>query len=787
MIRIKLFFLAVVLIPSFCFSQNKVTISGYVKDNSNGEDLIGSTVYIKETKAATTTNVYGFYSLTIPAGEYTLVIQSFGYEKQEFKLKATQNIKQDADMTVETKLLKEVVVTGEKKDKNVTSTEISTVEMDVETIKKIPQVFGEADVIKSIQLLPGVSSVGEGASGFNVRGGNTDQNLVLLDEAPVYNSSHFFGFFSTFNTDAVKDVKLYKGGIPAVYGGRLSSVLDVRQRDGNKKRFAGNGGIGIISSRLTLEAPIVKDKSSFLIAGRRTYGDVLAKPFLETDNTVYFYDLNTKIDYRINDNNKLFLSGYFGRDVFKFGSDFGFNWGNITSTLRWNHVFNDKLFSNYSLVYSNYNYSLGVPDGVNEFEWTSKITTWNAKADFNYYINPDNTLHFGIQSVYYRFSPGNFESKSDGNFNTRELEKEFALEPAIYVSNEQKVNEKLSLNYGLRYSTFHRYGKNSVFQYKEGAPRTEDNIVGTVNYGKGENYKNFFQGLAPRFSARYQINKRSSLKASYNRMYQYIHLVSNTTSATPVDVWTPSGEYIDPAHADQFAVGYFRNFKDNTVELSVETYYKSTKNVLDYKPGADLFLNESLETELLVGKGRSYGLELMLSKKKGKFNGFIAYTLSRTVLKTDNGPTFEEKINNGEWYFANWNKTHDLAISASYKVSKNWEFATNFVFASGRPVTLPVGKWEYEGRTNPVYLDRNNGKIPAYHRLDFSAIHDFPKKKPEQKWESSLVIGLYNIYARKNAYSVYFRQNEDNAQLTEAVRLSIFGSIIPSISYNFKF
>ena len=768
------------LLASQALAQTKVTLSGHMRDGASGEELIGSTVFVKELGTGAVTNLYGFYSLSLTPGTYTVVFSYIGYEPITETIDLTQSATRNIELNTKEQVLKELVITGEREDQNVTTVEMSVEKMDIQMVEKIPQLLGEADVIRSIQLLPGVTTVGEGATGFNVRGGNIDQNLILLDEAPVYNSSHVFGLFSVFNSDAIKDLKLYKGGIPAEYGGRLSSVLDVRQREGNMKKFTGRGGISLISSRLTLEGPLKKNKSSFMIAGRRSYGDLFLK-FSENlkDNVAYFYDVNAKVNYIIDEKNRVFLSGYFGRDVWRFGEEFASEWGNMTATARWNHLFSDKLFSNFTGIISDFQYQLGVPEGSQAFEWESRIVDYNLKADFSFFPNPQNTIDFGAQVLFHRFHPGFARGIGDNSiFNEIRLEHQRAWEPAIYISNEQRVGSKLTLQYGLRYSMFMNVGKTMVNQYENGEPTDETSLIGIREYGPGEVIKQY-AGLEPRFSANYLINENSSVKASYNRMRQYIHLVSNTTSALPIDVWTPSGPYIEPATVDQWAVGYFRNFKDNLFEASAEVYYKNMQDLLDYKDGAQLLLNETLETEFLSGRGRAYGLETQVKKQKGRMTGWISYTLSRTERQVDG-------INNNEYYPANYDKTHDISLVTTYDITEKWEFAANFAYQTGRPITYPDGRYIYDGLVVPNYNNRNGARTQDYHRLDLSVTLN-PLKNQNRKWQSSWIFAIYNVYRRRNPYSIYFRQDPENPANTEAMRLAVFGEMIPAVTYNFKF
>ncbi|NBA86359.1 TonB-dependent receptor [Emticicia sp. CRIBPO] len=780
------FFIFLLFISFAATSQEKFTLSGYVKDVSNGEGLIGVTVYNPETKLGTQTNVYGFYSITLPSGSYNFSLSYIGYKPLSRKIDLNTNLVVNFELSEEGKTLNEVVITAKKEDDNVRNLEMSVNKVEMKTIRKMPALLGEVDVIRSIQFLPGVSSVGEGASGFNVRGGAIDQNLVLMDEAPVYNSSHLFGFFSVFNPDVVKDVKLIKGGIPATYGGRVSSILDVRMKEGNSKKAEFTGGLGTIFSRFAYERPFVKDKGSFIVALRRSYIDLLAKPFLNSDlkgSKFYFYDFTAKANYKIDNKNTVFLSGYFGRDVF--GADFGFNWGNATTTFRWNHVFNDKLFLNTTVFYSNYDYSLD-SDTKNEndqdsFEWKSNIVNYSIKPDFNYYINTKNTLSFGGQVIYYSFNPGKATAVSGGESQTIGLDGKYAVESAVYVGNEQKINEKVSLSYGLRYSDYHYLGKgNAVILDESGKPGERKSVKDVKTYGKGENIQTY-GNLEPRFALNVGLNNSSSLKLSYNRLAQYIHLLSNTTASSPLDVWTPSSNNIKPQLSDQVALGYFKNFADNEYESSVEVYYKSLQNQIDYVRNADLLLNPYVEADLLSGQGRAYGAEFYIKKNKGVFNGWISYTLARTERKV-------EGLNNFEWFPSRIDKLHNLSAVLIYDPGKKWSFSGNFSFASGTPASFPTNKFEWQGVALPhnYYDERNNYRIPASHRLDLSATRK-NKHALFGKGESEWVFSVYNIYNRRNPFSVYVRQNEDNPAITEAIRYSVFASVLPAVTYNFKF
>lgn len=794
MIKTKIFirflFLLFSTISLSAYAQPKATLSGYLKDAETGEGLIGATVYIAEIKSGTTTNVYGYYAISLPNGTYTITYNYLGYEALTKEIDLKADLVLGIEMKPDRKLLEAVEITAEKANQNVTSMDIGVEKMDAKVIKDIPQFMGEVDIIRSIQLLPGVSTVGEGATGFNVRGGNIDQNLILIDEATVFNSSHLFGFFSIFNADAVKDLTLYKGGIPAKYGGRLSSVLDVRQKEGNSKTFAGTAGIGLISSRLMLEGPIVQDKVSFMVAGRRSYGDLLL-PIFNNDfkgDQLFFYDVNAKINYKISDKDRLFLSGYFGADRFKFGDDFQSYWGNNTATVRWNHLFGPRLFSNFTGVYSDYSYSLGVPEGSQAFEWKAGIQNTNAKADFTFFPNPKNTISFGVNSVFYKFSPGNAKGLGDETiFDQVKVQNENAIELAGYISNEHKISPLFSLQYGLRYSYFMNVGGRELNLYPNDIPSHEDDIIGTTIYKKGEVIKDY-GGFEPRLALNYTFSEFASVKAGYNRMQQYLHLVSNTTAATPLDIWTPAGKYVKPAIVDQVSLGYFHNFKNHTYQASAEVYYKQYQDLLDYKNNAELLLSDHLETELLQGDGRAYGLEIQVEKVKGDLTGWVSYTLSRSELKIDN-------INLGEYYPSNYDKTHDITLVAQYQLNDKWNFGGTFTFMSGRPITYPDSRYVYEGIVVPNYTNRNGARTPTYHRLDLSATLT-PQKKKEKvlffinrpdSWQSSWTFSLYNAYGRKNPYSIYFKQDPDNPQITNAFQLSIFGTVIPGITYNLSF
>lgn len=773
-------------------AQTRVTVKGYVRDASNGETLIGATVYLDGTTKGTTTNEYGFYSLTVDPGTYTLVATYLGFEDMRKELNLVGNFTEDFELKESGTVLNEVVVTAEEEDGNVSEVQMSVENLDMATIERLPALLGEVDVLRSIQLLPGVTSVGEGAAGFNVRGGSIDQNLVILDEAPVFNSSHLFGFFSVFNPDAVKGVKLYKGGIPARYGGRLSSILDVRMKEGNNKQFEVQGGIGTIFSRLSVEAPIVKNKSSFLLAGRRSYIDVLAAPFLGENlsgTKLNFYDLTLKTNYRISDKDQLFLSGYLGRDVFAPGDQAGFSWGNTTGTLRWNHLFNDRLFSNLTFYYSDYDYAINFGDDDEDaFDWDASIVNFSLKPEFSYFLTPDNIIRFGGQSIYYRFEPANAVAISDGTEIDISINNQWAIESAIFVENELGLfDNKVKLNYGLRASHFAYLGGRPVYEFgepiAEGFARPLTSVRETE---KGETIKDWFN-LEPRLSVQYQLTSSSSVKASYQRTVQYIHLLSNTTASIPLDIWTPSTNNIDPQLANQYALGYFRNFKDNTYETGLEFYYKGFNQLLDYVDGADLVLNELVEGQTLVGDGRAFGAEVQLKKVKGRFNGWLSYTLARTERLTPG-------VNNNEYYPNRFDQTHNFNLTGFYDLSERATLSATFVYNTGTPVTLASSGYYVQGFfiPNNEGAGRNNFRIPDYHRLDVSVTLDPKKEKANRRWQGQWVFGVYNLYGRRNPITVSGTQGDARPVLgnpisTSSNQLSVVGSIIPSISYNFKF
>lgn len=771
-------------------AQQKFTLSGTVIEEASNETLIGVNILIPELNTGTITNEYGFYSITLPKGEYKIVLSYVGYSSKTETIALTSNQTKSFSLTENLESLDEVVITENIEKLNIKKPQMSVNALSSSTIKQIPVVLGEADVIKAITLLPGVTSAGEGASGFNVRGGAADQNLILLDEATIYNSSHLFGFFSVFNPDAIKDLKLYKGGIPARYGGRLSSVLDIYQKEGNSKKFHANGGVGIVSSRLLLEGPLEKDKGSFLLGGRSSYAHLFL-PLFDIDNVAYFYDLNTKLSYKLNAKNNIYLSGYFGRDVFNISDSFENTYGNTLVNFRWNHLFSNKLFSNLSLIYSDYYYGLNL--NFVGFEWDSGIQNLNIKYDLKHYLSDTFKLQYGINSIYHTFNPGDIRpSTPTSGINPFKLTEKFAFENAVYIEAEHKVSDKLRLSYGFRFSSFLRLGQDELNRYAndEAVAFNDDfkiyqkaNPIGVDTFERSDIISTF-SNIEPRLAVAFELNDNTSVKASYNRLSQYLHLLSNTTSPTPLDIWTPSGKYVKPQLLDQVAIGYFKNIKDNTYSLEIESFYKKVQNRIDYIDGADLIANNAIEQIVLNGRARAYGLEVLLRKNEGKLKGWIAYTLSKSEQQTPGRTPNEIGIANGYWYSTPYDKTHDVSITASYDLSKKWTLNTNFAFQTGQPVTYPNGQYVYNGVTIPSYSGRNADRLPAYHRLDLAANYS-PNPDKKKGWQGYWVFGVYNVYNRRNAASISFGQNQETG-VNEATRLSIFG-IIPSVSYNFKF
>ena len=788
MVRIKIFFTLFVLVLNLnTLAQNSYTISGFVEEKKSGESLIGVSIYENKSQKGTITNQYGFYSLTLPEGIYEVTYSFIGLKSEVKKINLNKDFRINVSLASTSILTDEVIITGEAQDKNITESNMSQVKIEVENIKKIPAILGEIDVLKSAQLLPGIQSGGEGSSGLYVRGGGPDQNLILLDEAVVYNASHLFGFFSVFNADAIKDINIIKGGMPAQYGGRLSSVLDISMKDGNNKKYTVEGGIGLLSSRLTFQGPVQKEKSSFIISGRRTYIDVLTKPFLNEESAFngsgyYFYDLTTKINYKISDKDKLYLSGYFGRDVFNFSNDnngigIKIPWGNATTSLRWNHLFNDKLFMNTSLIFSDYRFEFNINQDIFELKIFSGINDWNTKVDLLYQPNQRHTIRFGANYTYHEFTPGNASGKAgDVIFEPDNIYKQYSNEGALYLSDDVELTDDLKIHAGLRYSSFQHSGYISFRDY------IWNDI--TRNY---DNYRH----IEPRLSLRYKLSNTSSFKASYTENFQYIHLASTSSVSLPTDLWIPSSTYIKPKYSKQYAAGYFKNLSNNMYETSIEGYYKNMDQLIEYKEGVlpEDNTNSSSDDAFTSGTGISYGAEFLIKKTKGKTTGWIGYTLSKTTRYFD-------EVNNGIEFPAKYDRRHDLAITATHQLSKAWVLSSVFVYQTGNAITLPTERYIIGGQAFTEYTSRNGYRMQPYHRLDLSATYTPVKKK---KFTSSWNFSIYNVYSRKNPYFIYFAtENSEGESFTladlsdggtaypKAYQVSIF-PILPSITWNFNF
>ncbi|MEO5569587.1 MAG: TonB-dependent receptor [Bacteroidia bacterium] len=797
-----LFFLSI-----SAFSQNKYTISGYVKDSSTGEFLIGTNVYIKELLKGAQTNQYGFYSITVDEGNYTLVFSYIGYREKDVPVELNKHLHINAEMLSSVIETKEVEITGEKKDKNVQNAQMGKIDLDVEKIKSLPTFLGEVDILKAIQLLPGVQAAGEGNSGFYVRGGGPDQNLILLDEAVVYNAAHLFGFFSVFNADAVKNISLIKGGMPANYGGRLASVLDISMKEGNSKKFHVSGGLGYVASRLTIEGPIKKDTSSFIISARRTFIDLfLREPFIKegsnaAGNSYYFYDLNAKINYRLSRKDRLFLSGYLGRDVFNFtNTEAGFKvnipWGNATGSLRWNHLMGEKMFVNTSLIFTNYDFSFGATQQDFDFKIFSGIKDYNAKIDFDYFPSVRHHLKFGANYVYHIFTPTNASARSgDIVFDLGQVVKFYAHEGAVYINDDFDVTDKFAVSYGLRYSVFQQVGPFNRYVLDN----LGREVVDTITYEKGQQVA-FYNHIEPRVSLKYSLNLKSSLKASFTQNYQYVHLASVGSVSLPTDVWVPSSDRVNPQFGTQYAAGYFRNFKDNVYETSIEVYYKEMKNQIEYSEGhqPDQDLKNNADNGFVFGKGWSYGAEFFVKKAEGKLTGWVGYTIAWTKR---NFPD----LNKGETFSAKYDRRHDISFVFTYDISERWTLGMTWIYATGNALTLPESRFfllgptdltQFLGQTyiNPSSVgglynesgERNSFRQTAYHRLDISATLKCKKRK---SYEASWNFSIFNVYNRYNPYFIYFNDyiNKNTGQFTiQAKQVSLF-PILPSVTYNFKF
>ncbi len=754
------------------FSQQKYTLSGTITDASSGEDLIGAAVSIQNHNFTAISNSYGFYSISIPEGDYTIYINQMGYAKQEISVKLHANQTINFRLDAINYQLEDIEVTGNKGDRNITALEMGNVKINPRQIENIPVLFGEHDLIKTMQLMPGIKQAGEGNTGFYVRGGGIDQNLILLDEAPVYNASHLLGFFSVFNSEAIRDANMLKGSIPAEYGGRASSVLDIRMKEGNMKDYQTTGNIGLISSSLSFEGPFKQDKSSFMISGRRTYADMFLQFAPDKDirdAQLYFYDLNIKTNFKLDQKNRLFVSGYLGRDKFRMENQFGFDWGSKTATVRLNHTFSEKLFSNSSLIFSNYSYQIDL-SGDNEVIMGSHIQDFNLKQDFSWYRNVRNTIKFGANLIIHKIVPGEIDAAPGSIYNSLEVRPRRAFEGALYISNTQQINQRLNIYYGLRLVAFVNVGPGDFYRFD-----SNGNVKQLISYDHFKWVKTQ-GGPEPRLMLNYMIDNQSSVKASYNRNYQFIHLLSNSTASTPTDVWLPSSDNVKPQIADQWSVGYFRNLKKNLFETSVELYYKNLQNQIDYRNGADLVFNSTVEAELVFGRGWAYGAEFLVKKNYGKLTGWVGYTLSKTMRQFD-------QINNGNPFPARQDRLHDISVVAQYNFSPKLIASATWVYNTGNAVTFPNGKYTIDGKTVGYYTQRNGYRMPDYHRLDLGLTWI---RKQTARFESSWNFSIYNAYGRENAYFISFRQNEENPEQTEAVQISLF-KFIPSVSYKFKF
>ncbi len=762
------------------------TVSGYVKDGQTGEELLYAQISDYASNGGTTTNLYGFYSITLEKGIKRLEFSYVGYQSLVKEINLNKDIELNIYLEPASATLKEVVVSGESENASVEDLSISRIEVDVEQVKKLPALLGEPDVIKTIQTLPGVTTAGEGTSAFFVRGGSADQNLILIDEAPVYEISHLFGLFSVFNPDIIKNAELYKGGIPAKYGGRLSSLLEVTTRDGNARRLSGSGGIGLLAAKLSVEGPVVEDEMSFILSGRRSYADIFMRNSAEFDGTtVQFYDLNAKLNWKKDNKNRFFLSAYSGRDIWNFDDNFKMDWGNTTTTFRWNHLFSDRMFSNLSLIYSNFAYFLEDSDQADGFRWEASQREVSLKKDITCFVNPSWTVQFGYQGIYRRFSPAKISPhSSESIFKEAELEKHFALDHALYIGSEYEVSERLSIQGGLRFSLFQNIGESTVYQYTDPKDNINVEVVDSLKYGSFENIKTY-SNVEPRFSARYLLDPTSSVKLSYNRMVQYVHLITNSTVPIPFNTWAPSSPYLEPQKADQIAVGYFKNFNKGTYEFSAEAFYKKSQDITAFADNANLVFNPHLSTEFRQGSGEAYGLELFLQKTKGKMRGFVSYTLSKSEVEI---PT----VNNDQPFPANHDRRHNLNLALTYQLSDKWNVGSNFTYGTGRPITLPTGKFVFDDYVVNYYSSRNGYRLPDFHRMDLSATYE-PGKNKDKQFKNVWTFGIYNVYNRKNPFIIYTQKKQDDdgniigdGTETEARLVYLFGAL-PYFSWNFSF
>jgi hypothetical protein len=751
------------------FSQNKHTVSGYVLATSNGEAIPFANVGIEGKTMGASTNAYGYFSFTLPEGSYKLKVSNLGYKTKFLDLNLIQNLSIEIKLIESTQILDEVVIKGKVGDENLSKNEMGTISLNIKDVAKIPVFLGEKDIFKTLQMTPGVKANSAGGSGFYVRGGNIDQNLILLDEAPIYNPSHLFGFFSVFNSDALKDIKLYKGTAPAQFGGRASSVLDIKMKEGNSQKFETEGGIGLLSSRLSIQGPIKKDKASFIISGRRTYFDILVRPFTQ-DVSLYFYDLNLKANYKINQKNQVFVSGYNGKDNFGIEGA-GLSWGNKTATLRWTHLATQKLFINTTAIFSDFAYGIGLDFERERFKLNAGIKDFNLKQDFNFFLSPSQTISFGWNSIYHTLTPGKTTVlDSTGIISSSEFAKKKGLESGIYFSDEVKFNSKLSINFGLRYSFLNNLGPADVYGYAE-----DGKIKSITGYSKGNIY-NTYHGAEPRINLDWRINKKSAVKGAAGRNIQYLHQINNGTAGLPIDVYLISSPNIKPLATDQVSVGYFRNLNSNQYEFSTEIYYKNFQNLPDYVDGTEVFMNPNIEASVRATQGRAYGLETYLKKNVGKLTGWASYTLAKTERKSP-------EINQGGWYPARQDRRHELSLVGIYEFSPKYTLSATWVYFTGDAVTFPTAKFNLDGQNFFYYSERNGYRLPNYHRADIGLTR---KLKSSKKRESDINFSIYNLYNRRNAFMLNVIENYQNTGNTEVVKTALFG-IVPSITYNFKF
>jgi len=760
------------------------TLSGYVRDSKSGEAVIGGSIFVTNTKTGVATDQFGYFTISLPKGRQILSIRGLGMRDTRRQIVLYSDGKLIIEMKEQVTSLKEVKISAEKVA-NVRNVQLGVNRLDIKSIKQVPTVFGEADVLRVVLTLPGVQSVGEATTGFNVRGGSADQNLILMNDATIYNPSHFFGFFSSFNPDIVKDIELYKSSIPEKFGGRLSSVLDVTNREGNKKKFTGSAGIGLITSRLNIEGPIIKDKTSFSFGGRTTYSDWLLKllPDAYKHSQASFYDLNLDISHQINEKNNIYVTTYLSKDKFKLNSDTSYGYSNRNANIKWKHNFNDKLFSVIGAGIDRYQYDIASYDNpVNAYKLNFDINQTNFKAGFTYYLNRKNTIDFGLSSIFYKLHPGNFQPNSPKSLVAPDvIPAQQALESALYLGDKYDFTEDFSVSGGIRYSIYNFLGPQLVYNYAPNLPKTTSNLLDSTNYSSGKFIKTY-SGPEIRLSARYQLGDNTSLKGGYNTLRQYIHLLSNTTAIAPTDVWQLSDPNIKPQYGDQVSLGLYHNMKANTIETSVEIYYKRLRDYLDYRSGANLVLNHHIENDVLGTEGKAYGIEFLLKKTTGKANGWITYTYSRTFLRQTN-PNEGELINGGSYYPANFDKPHAFNFIGNYRFSHRFSVSLNVTYSTGRPITLPVAKYEYGGSERVYYSDRNQYRIPDYFRSDFS-MNIEGNHKVHQLTHNSFTIGVYNLTGRQNAYSTYFTEQ---GGIISGYKLSIFARPIPFINYNIRF